>query len=426
MIEKKIYIKLILFFTILFFYFFGFYVKEISNGAAHTDLQLHIWIIISDFKSNFLYSFTNYIEYKEGTMPFFHIFQSFVNPFTDNVAEYTLSNTIFNLLIPLIVYFILKNKIETNLAFYISLILLISPWFRSTSYWGTTENFALFFVVPSLFFFEKVINQKENYIQNNILLIIFLSCSIYARQQYFFLVIAHVLIIFYNKYDFKRTILFFLVYLVLSLPGFLTLFIWNAHENIQVSTSNSEFISIKNIFNNVIIISNLLLYYSIPLIFLNLKKTLKIINIKNITYFIIIFVIMLILFRNFEFPVLGGGFILKFSKLVLKENIYFLIFTSSLFLSFLIFIYDKKYIRYYIILFSLYLWFGLIGFIYQEWFDPFYILFLFIAISKQTLINNNFNSKHAVVTLYGWEIITLFSAIYYYHFYLKIPFMYNF
>ena len=116
MIEKKIYIKLILFFTILFFYFLGFYVREISNGAAHTDLQLHIWIIISDFKSNFLYSFKNYIEYKEGTMPFFHIFQSFVNPFTNNVAEYTLSNTIFNLLIPLIVYFILKNKIETNLA----------------------------------------------------------------------------------------------------------------------------------------------------------------------------------------------------------------------------------------------------------------------------------------------------------------------
>ena len=135
---------------------------------------------------------------------------------------------------------------------------------------------------------------------------------------------------------------------------------------------------------------------------------------------------MLILFRSFEFPVLGGGFILKFSKLVLNGNIYFLIFTSSLFLSFLIFIYDKKFIRYYIILFSLYLWFGLIGFIYQEWFDPFYILFLFIAISKQTLINNNFNSKHAVVTLYGWEILTLFSAIYYYHFYLKIPFMYNF
>ena len=104
---------------------------------------------------------------------------------------------------------VLKNKVETNLAFYISLILLISPWFRSTSYWGTTENFALFFVVPSLFFFEKVINQRENYIQNNILLIIFLSCSIYARQQYFFLVIAHVLIIFYNKYDFKSTILFF-------------------------------------------------------------------------------------------------------------------------------------------------------------------------------------------------------------------------
>ena len=27
-------------------YFFGFYIREISNGAGHLDLELHIWKIV--------------------------------------------------------------------------------------------------------------------------------------------------------------------------------------------------------------------------------------------------------------------------------------------------------------------------------------------------------------------------------------------
>ena len=174
--------------VVLSIYFIGFIFREISNGAAHTDLEFHIWKIIVDFKLNFSDSFKNYVDYEEGTLPFFHLFQTFINPFNNDIFEYTLSNTILNLLIPIILFLIIKKKLNSNIAFYISLLLLISPWFRSTSYWGTTENFALFFIIPSLIYFEKIINSKDEYVKNNIFLIIFLSFSIYARQQYFFLV----------------------------------------------------------------------------------------------------------------------------------------------------------------------------------------------------------------------------------------------
>ena len=276
--------------VVLSIYFIGFIFREISNGAAHTDLEFHIWKIIVDFKLNFSDSFKNYVDYEEGTLPFFHLFQTFINPFNNDIFEYTLSNTILNLLIPIILFLIIKKKLNSNIAFYISLLLLISPWFRSTSYWGTTENFALFFIIPSLIYFEKIINSKDEYVKNNIFLIIFLSFSIYARQQYFFLVIAHIILIFYNRYSFKNILLFFTIYAIFSVPGFFTLLIWNAHENIKVSTSNSEYISISNIFYNIIIISNILFYYLCPFLIINFKEVLKLVNIRNIVKLIIIFI----------------------------------------------------------------------------------------------------------------------------------------
>ena len=41
-------------------YFLGFYVREISNGAGHTDFQYHIWLLINDFDKNFSDTLKNY------------------------------------------------------------------------------------------------------------------------------------------------------------------------------------------------------------------------------------------------------------------------------------------------------------------------------------------------------------------------------
>ena len=54
MIKKVFLFKIVTLFTILLIYFIGFSLREVSNGAAHTDLQLHIWQIIGDFKSDFI------------------------------------------------------------------------------------------------------------------------------------------------------------------------------------------------------------------------------------------------------------------------------------------------------------------------------------------------------------------------------------
>ena len=45
---------------ILFSYFFGFYIREISNGAGHLDLELHIWKIVTDLRQNYFETIKNY------------------------------------------------------------------------------------------------------------------------------------------------------------------------------------------------------------------------------------------------------------------------------------------------------------------------------------------------------------------------------
>ena len=105
--KKKLSYFLIL--LVLLSYFFGFYIREISNGAGHVDLELHIWLIINDFRQDYFETIRNYQSYSEATFPFFHTFQSFFNPATKSIF-YCLNNTIFNLIIILIFYKFLKLK----------------------------------------------------------------------------------------------------------------------------------------------------------------------------------------------------------------------------------------------------------------------------------------------------------------------------
>ena len=48
---------------ILSSYFFGFYIREISNGAGHLDLELHIWIIVNDLRQDYFGTINNYQSY---------------------------------------------------------------------------------------------------------------------------------------------------------------------------------------------------------------------------------------------------------------------------------------------------------------------------------------------------------------------------
>ena len=326
---------------ILLNYFLGFFIREISNGAGHLDLEFHIWVIITDLRENYYETIKNYLNYSEATFPFFHSFQSIFNPADKNYV-YCLNNTILNLFIVFIFYQFLKLKkinFENNfLIILIPFIILLSPWFRSSSYWGMTENFAFFFLIPSLYFLDLLIKKKISFKQN-LFLTALISLTLYARQQYLFIAVFHILmlIINNNKKDLISTLF---IYLILSIPGFYTLFLWGVFGDLSNTTSASANLDVKNIFLNIPKISSIFFFYLFPLLLINYSKFLKIFLTKKfIIIFTIIFFIKLILFNDIDYPDKGGGYIVKFTQFFLFNDPKVLIFISSVFFYFYYFNY---------------------------------------------------------------------------------------
>ena len=414
----------------IIFYFLGFFYREISNGAGHTDLQLHIWPLVNDFNENYVYTLKNYLSYQEATFPFFHTVQAFLNPFKQSYLMYCLSNTIFNLLILYIFFiFIKKKKIfsekNLDLALIVVFIFLLSPWFRSSSYWGMTENLSIFFLIPSIYYLSKVFEKKDN-IKLNIILAIFISLTIYARQQYLFLGLSHAFILLFERNS-KKIFYTFLIYFIFSLPGIFVYNLWGVFQNLENATSASSYISIKNIYINFPKISCLIFFYLSPLIILNLQNIKKrLFSNKYLILFLIIFVLQYAFFNKINYSPMGGGYIVKFNKIFFNNNISLLLIISSFFLILLIEFMKDLNKRYLVLLLFIFIVIGLPEYIFQEWFDPIYLIFYYLLLSKDKIVNLGLIKKNVVYFIYAWEFLILLIAISYYHFYLKIPLFYSF
>ena len=425
---KKNKLSCLLVIFILLSYFLGFYVREISNGAGHYDLELYIWIIVSDLKQDFFATIKNYPSYGEATFPFFHSFQSFINPATQNIF-YSLNNTIFNLLVIFIFYKFLKlKKIKFENDFFLILIpflLLLSPWFRSSSFWGMTENFAFIFLIPSLYFLNLLI-KKEITFYENLFLTILISLTLYARQQYLFLAVFHILVLLLNN-DKKEFIFTIFIYSILSIPGFFVLYTWGAFDDLSQTTTQSGNLDLNNILLNIPKISSLFFFYSIPLILVNFSKFLKIFFSKKcFTIFIIILIIKIIFFHDLNYSTKSGGYIVKFSQFFLDNDPKLLILISSAFYAFIISVINLNNYKYFLILPLIYLNFGFVHSVYQEWFDPFYLFIYYIFLSEAHISNLKLNDRSMIKILFFWESIILITALIYYHKIKNIPLFYIF
>ena len=419
---------LFLIFLLLSSYFLGFYLREITNGAGHIDLEHFIWLIVIDLKQDYFETIRNYQSYGEATFPFFHSFQSFFNPATKNLF-YCLNNTIFNLLIIFIFYQFLKLKrIDFENNFLINLIpfiILLSPWFRSSSYWGMTENLSFFFLIPSLYFLNLLIQKKTSF-KNNLILTVLISLTLYARQQFLFLAVFHILILLLNNNK-KELIFTILIYSLLSLPGFYVLSIWGVFKDLSQATSASGGLSLENILLNVTKISSLFFFYSIPIVLINFSRFLKIFFSKRcLLIFIVVLFIKYLLFNDINYPLKSGGYIVKFNYFFLNNDPKLLILISSAFFAYIISIIKSNNYKYFLILPLIYLNYGFVNSVYQEWFDPLYLFTYYIFLSKDHIVNLRLNKNSTITFLFIWEFVILMIAYVYYHGIKKLPLFYTF
>ena len=323
----------------------------------------------------------------------------------------------FSVIIPLIFYICLKEKykeLDTNILFFISLFILISPCFRSYAIWVGDLNLALFFLLLGIFFYLKFTNTTK--LKSQLLFIflnvLFIALAAYVRPIYCLFSIFFFYKIFLLKGLKVQLILFSLINIIFSFPAIYYVFIM---DNIFFTYVNNFFMdpTITLYSTNILISSSLFLFYLFPFILTeNDKNTIRLIKIdtKKVLFLLTSFLITIFFILNFNYlitPLGGGGIFLKSSQLLFNNNylFYFICFFSFLIFSKIIFSKNIGDILLLLILICL----DPDPFVYHKTFDPILICIVLLLFSK-----NFFN----VLTKENYKKFSIYLLFYYLFIYI--------
>ncbi len=412
------FIKIISLLAIICSYFIGFFQRENIAGGAETDFYNLTWKGILAFKSNFLDTLYNYSSIGEGSLPMFHILNAYLNPFTYSPQSFQFSITIISLLNVIFFSQIIRKRFNLKKldSYLYSSIFLILPFFRSSAFWGLTENLGWLFLILSIKFY--LISEKRK--TNIFLVCLFSSLALYTRP---YLIFFPIFFIIYNftKKDFfilKKSLIY---YTIFSIPGFLLLYIWGGSVYLGTGDEKINFIlefhQPKFIFKNLIIFASICFFYFFPFHVVSLKKKNKFLKIEKLNVFLIILFGLLTLnyFNVFDYlknETLGGGVFLKFSQYFFGDNnLFFLIiaFFGIISLFSLMRISKKNLI---LILCALFIY-CTPKYIYQEYFEPLLLIFLFALFDLDKNVKNLLSENKSIFIFLSYFLIYLISSYYY-------------
>ena len=427
--KNNYYIKLLFFISILILYFLGFYLRENIAGGAELDFKKFTWPAIESFKKDFSNTLINYGKIGEGSLPLFHIINAYLNPFTYNQFIFQFSITVISILNVYIFSQILKLKLKISQidSMLYSSIFLILPFFRSSAFWGLTENFGWLFLLIAIKFFVKMEKDNfKNHHKNILFICIFSSLALYTRPYLiFFPIFLSLYFIFSKKLNHLK--ISSLYYLIFSVPGFTLLYLWGGSlfmgEGFEKTNFIYEFHHPRFVLKNLIFFASIFYFYLLPFKIIEkiylLKKNKNLIDFKTLMIFMIFFLFLFFLyyFNFLEFLTmtkLGGGFFLKLNNLIFEKNyIIFILFSSFGFVY--IFEYMQMNKRNIILFLSL-LIYCFPKFIFQEYFEPLVLILFFTLIElKKSQIQALKNSSSFVI-VFTYFLIFLFTSFYYRYF----------
>jgi len=429
-LDKNTIIKLFFLLLIFISFFLGFPLREFVPGGAAGDFTNITWPLLQSFKQNFLFSIKNYGTFGEASYPLFYIINSYLNPFSSDKVGFILSITFISFIGFILFSYLIKKKSKiSNIDCLLtaSLILLL-PFYRSSAYWGTTENFAWLFLILSFIFFLDI---KENYtkdlktkVTTTILLCFFSSCALYIRPAFIFWPISFFLYLFLVNKDKKIIITSLLSYLIFSIPGFILIFTWgNVYDSQNMTMNLEDYHNYKNIIKNIPILLSYFAFYLFPILIIEvldigINKFLS--KYKNI--FLLAFSSSLILWQagfldylgNFTY---GGGAILKLNYLIKSENFILLLLSSALGFSVLWEIIKENYKINISIVIPIFIIYGFPTMLFQEYVEPL-ILILFYSGILQTKLNQIYFNKFLLSSIITSVYFSayLIGATYYKHF----------
>jgi len=411
-------------FIVFFSFIAGFILRENSAGAGGISGDFYlIWKNLELFKNGILDNL-NSQEYNDSRTPLAYILHVLFNPFIETQNQFRLSVLFISMLCPIVFYLTLREKyknIDISLAVLISSLILLSPYFRTTAFWGLGENYAILFVLISYLLFQKI-NFVSAHVNNKKIFFLFLltlssSLCVYFDQKLLIIpFVVFISIIFNKKINNKIKILLICFYLILSIPLLYLIFLWGSI--LPPDAQSSRQVGVKfNIFN-IGYASTIISFYLIPFLFFQKEKFIDIfINFfkkENLLYFVLflVYLFFVLFFADFSnVRTYGQGVVHKFISLFWTDiNLKFVFTLLAFFISWIvlcIFLKNRildKIIIYYFLIVSFFIYP-----VFQEYFDPIIIILIFTFFQKKIVINFK---NISILTLYLSSFLILANFYY--------------
>ena len=393
----------------LFSLFLSYYLGENSSGGAYLDF-ISTKEFIEAFDNGVLNGFKWFLSFGQIHLPFFYLLKSILKDFLSQL-EIHIFYIFISSMVPLVFYKVLKKKYINSDKYYLfllSLIIFLSPYFRSSAIWVTNDNLGLLFFLISLYYFLCFQTKNKKYLLYSFLSFLFLILASYIRQNYAFFGIYY-LYYFYKKLDLFNFIYLNLLNTLISSPILIYNYFILFKDRSEISFTKDT-LSYDLIFT-ILVFSSLYFFYLIPIIFnfflrLNIKEILK----DNRFVISIILIVYLILSVFYTIPILpfGGGVFYKLSQLI-NINLFFIF---SFFGLIFLFIFNKLNIDNFLLYFILIISFPLI-FVYQKYYDPLIYIVFFVLINSSFLKNLITKKYLSLLHLYVYLGLFLTFAIYY-------------
>ena len=409
---------------LFFFYIYGFVTGENSAGGGgyNGDFQTTFDNLQLFVNNNFLEAIkltTDNNLYYTNRPPLLYILHSFINPFSNNKELYRLSVFFISLLVPFFFYLSLRikfKKIHNFFLFSLSFLILLSPYFRTSSYWGLEENYAFITLFLSFIFLKKFFLKKNYYYL--FFIVFFSSTCIYFDQKFIIVPLICFFLLIFSNIHLKYKIFSILLYFLLSIPFIYLIWIWG---NIT-PVGNMDIYKVGKKFHlhHICYMVNIIAFYMLPFLFFFKKNKIKIlfesIFKKRINYLLLIsaflylfyFILFLDITPSYRY---GGGYSYKIA-IFLSSSIFYqkiflsLFFIFSLFIL-LVFINDNLINTLFILFFVLSS--ITINPLLHEYLDPI-IFVLFFTFSQSKI---NLNIKSIFFTFFYFLIILLVARTYY-------------
>ncbi|MDC3401325.1 hypothetical protein OAX33_04965, partial [Candidatus Pelagibacter ubique] len=270
--------KILTFKNVSFFLFFyltlviGFFFGENLNYGSYGD-----WIgsnrePIKDFSNNFTYTFLNFDSYGHRHSPVYLIFLSLFLDLGLDLNQIRLVH--LHLCISLIIVFyqclrLLFSNINNDYLFLLSLIIFLSPTFRSLAIWPDSRLPGLIFFVLTIYFFLKF--RKTDNLKYTWYTCISLVVSSYISPN-FSVFFVYFFFFFLKKVKFRKLSFLLIFNFLASLPILYYIFILDVNFLAAGKTPslNNESINFSfNLSDKLMIISSIIFFHLSPILIMD-------------------------------------------------------------------------------------------------------------------------------------------------------------